>query len=79
MIRYLLLLIPSVLLAEQTVINDYNDARNNYFYDQLYVGEVGEPLYCGKSRPLTDGGGRSLEHVLLTALNLPVRTAQMLW
>ena len=58
------LLQSTLLLAEQTVIRDYNDARNNYFYDQLYTGEVGESLYCGKSRPLTDGGGRSLEHVM---------------
>ena len=60
----LILFLPTYLLAEQTVINDYNDARNNYFYDQLYVGTVGESLYCGESRPLSVGGGKSLEHVM---------------
>lgn len=60
----LILLFPASLLAEQTVINNYDDARNNYFYDQLYIGTVGESLYCGESRPISVGGGRSLEHVM---------------
>ena len=52
--------------AEQTVINDYNDARDNYFYNQLYIGTIGESLYCGIQRPIHDiiGKQRSLEHVL---------------
>jgi len=49
--------------AEQTVINNYADARDNYFYTKLYVNNTGETLYCGLSRPLSVGGGRSLEHV----------------
>lgn len=52
--------------AEQTVIHDYTDARENYFYDKLYIGTTGESLYCGINRPLDNatGGGRSLEHVM---------------
>jgi hypothetical protein len=34
-IAILLLVFTGLALAEQTVINDYDDARNNYFYDQL--------------------------------------------
>ena len=49
--------------AEQTVINNYADARDNYFYDKLYINNTGESLYCGLSRPFSVGGGRSLEHV----------------
>lgn len=60
----LTLLLPTSLLAEQTVINDYDDARDNYFYDQIYIGNVGESLYCAESRPISVGGGRSLEHVM---------------
>ena len=60
----LIFLIPSCLLAEQTVINDYYDARDNYFYDKLYMGTVGESLYCGEPRPISVGGGLSLEHVM---------------
>ena len=41
------LFLPSVLLAGQTVIQNYNDARDNYFYDKLYTGNTGESLYCG--------------------------------
>ena len=62
-IIYFVLFFPSVLLAEQTVINDYDDARKNYFYDKLYINNIGESLYCGISRPIEVGGGRSLEHV----------------
>ena len=60
----LILFLPTCLFAEQTVINNYDDARNNYFYDQLYIGTVGESLYCGESRPISVGNGRSLEHVM---------------
>lgn len=60
----LFFLLPAYLLAEQTVINDYSDARDNYFYNQLYVGTVGESLYCGEPRPISVGSGRSLEHVM---------------
>ena len=35
-------LISISAFAEQTVINDYDDARDNYFYDQLYIGTIGE-------------------------------------
>lgn len=52
------------LFAEQTVIQNYKDAKDNYFYTQLYVGVVGESLYCGIPRPIIVGGGRSIEHVL---------------
>ena len=61
---FVLLLLPSFLLAGQTVIHDYGDARDNYFYDKLYVGNVGESLYCGVARPISVGSGRSLEHVM---------------
>lgn len=52
--------------AEQTVTNDYEDARDNYFYDQLYIGTTEESLYCGIKRPIQDSIGkqRSLEHVM---------------
>lgn len=60
----IILFMPFTLMAEQTVIRDYNDARDNFFYDQLYVGSVGESLYCGITRPITVGGGKSLEHVM---------------
>jgi len=63
LITLLALLLPSVLLAEQTVINNYDDARGNYFYKHLYINDIGESLYCGITRPITVGGGRSLEHV----------------
>jgi len=65
LIIILILTLPTALFAEQTVINDYEDARNNYFYKQLYINNVGESLYCGITRPIptTVGGGRSLEHV----------------
>ena len=42
------------LLAEQTAISDYVDARDNYFYDQLYTGTLGVSLYCGIKRPIFD-------------------------
>ena len=63
---FLICLLSSTVLAEQTVIRDYNDARNNYFYDQLYIGNTGESLYCGINRPIFDNVGkhRSLEHVM---------------
>lgn len=67
LIKYILalaLLGPSNLFAEQNIINDYHDARDNYFYDKLYIGVVGESLYCGESRPISVGNGRSLEHVM---------------
>ena len=65
-IAIILLVFSGSALAEQTVINDYDDARNNYFYDQLYIGNTGESLYCGISRPIFDNVGkhRSLEHVM---------------
>ena len=50
----LILLLPTYIFAEQTVINDYNDARDNYFYDKLYIGTVGESLYRVES---LDGQG----------------------
>ena len=67
--RYIILLaccFPVLVFAEQTVINDYNDARDNYFYYQLYIGSVGESLYCGIQRPIFDhvGKNRRLEHVM---------------
>ena len=49
-IAILLLIFSGSAFAEQTVINDYDDARNNYFYDQLYIGNTGESLYCGIKR-----------------------------
>ncbi len=42
LITILLFSFSGLASAEQTVINDYNDARDNYFYDQLYVGNTGE-------------------------------------
>jgi deoxyribonuclease-1 len=69
-LRYLFLFLTSLLSfsvsAEQTVIRDYNDARNNYFYDQIYIGNTGESLYCGINRPIFDNIGKhkSLEHVM---------------
>ena len=60
----LMMLLPASILAEQAVINDYHDARDNYFYDKLYIEEVGESLYWGEARPISVGGGRSLEHVM---------------
>ena len=61
---FIALFLPSILLAGQTVIQSYNDARDNYFYDKLYTGNIGESLYCGIARPIDVGGGRSLEHVM---------------
>ena len=61
---FVVLFLPSALLAGQTVIQNYNDARDNYFYDKLYTGNTGESLYCGIARPIDVGGGRSLEHVM---------------
>ena len=49
--------------ADQTVIKDYDDAREKYFYKKLYINTLGESLYCGLARPIDVGGGRSLEHV----------------
>ena len=54
---------PALIYAEQIVIENYEDARDNYFYSKLYVNNIGESLYCGLSRPISVGGGRSLEHV----------------
>ena len=61
-----LLIVAFSASAEQTVISDYDDARDNYFYDQLYIGNTGESLYCGINRPIFDNIGKhkSLEHVM---------------
>jgi len=57
-------LVPS-LQAEQTVIQGYDDARDNYFYDRLYTDNIGESLYCGINRPISAIGKQpSLEHVM---------------
>ena len=63
---FLAYLLSFTASAEQTVITDYKDARDNFFYDQLYIGTIGESLYCGIQRPIRDNIGkqRSLEHVL---------------
>ena len=63
-IIFAIIFIPSTLFAEQTVINSYNDAKNNYFYTKLYVNNTGVSLYCGIQRPIKIGGGRSIEHVM---------------
>ena len=65
---YFLAFLAFSVSAEQTVINNYEDARDNYFYDQLYVGNTGESLYCGIKRPFLDtiGKRRSVEHVMPT-------------
>jgi len=63
-VTFATLFLPSILLAGQTVIQSYDDARDNYFYDKLYIGNIGESLYCGITRPIDVGGGRSLEHVM---------------
>ena len=62
---FIALFFPSILLAGQTVIQSYDDARDNYFYDKLYINNTGESLYCGIARPIGVGGGRSLEKVPL--------------
>ena len=49
---FLAYLLAVTVSAEQILINDYEDARNNYFYDQLYVGTTGESLYCAIERPI---------------------------
>jgi len=51
---YFLAFVAFSVSAEQTVIRNYEDARDNYFYDQLYVGDTGESLYCGVKRPFLD-------------------------
>jgi len=63
---YFLAFVAFSVSAEQTVIRNYEDARDNYFYDQLYVGDTGESLYCGVKRPFLDtiGKRRSVEHVM---------------
>ena len=63
---YFLAFVAFSVSAEQTVINNYEDARDNYFYDQLYIGNTGESLYCGVKRPFLDtiGKRRSVEHVM---------------
>jgi hypothetical protein len=43
-IAILLLALSGSTFTEQAVINDYDDARNNYFHDQLYIGTTREPL-----------------------------------
>ena len=54
------------LQAEQTAISDYDDARDNYFYNRLYTDNIGESLYCGIDRPISAIGKQpSLEHVML--------------
>lgn len=63
-ILLLIFLLPSHILAEQTVINNYEDARDNYFYNKLYIETTGESLYCGEARPISVGNGRSLEHIM---------------
>ena len=61
----LCLIFVSGLQAEQTVITNYDEARDNYFYDQLYTGTIGESLYCGITRPISAiGKRRTLEHVM---------------
>ena len=62
---FIALFLPSILLAGQTVIQSYDDAHDNYFYDKLYINNIGESLYCGITRPIGVGGGRSLEQVPL--------------
>ena len=59
-------LLSFTVTAEQTVIDDYEDARDNYFYTKLYIGTTGESLYCGIQRPIqvSIGKQRSLEHVM---------------
>ena len=65
LVSVLLLAISFPASAEQTVISNYDNARNNYFYDQLYIGDIGESLYCGFDRPISDSGqSRTLEHVI---------------
>jgi hypothetical protein len=48
---FLVCLFAVTVSAEQTVIADYDDARDNFFYNQLYIGTTGESLYCGIARP----------------------------
>jgi len=54
---FLVCLVSFTVTAEQTVITDYDDARDNYFYDLLYIGTTGESLYCGIERPIQDNIG----------------------
>jgi len=49
--------------AEQTVINNYADARDNYFWSKLYIDNKGESLYCGLNRPFPQAEKESIEHV----------------
>ena len=65
LITLTILCLASGLQAEQTVITNYEDARENYFYDRLYIGNIGESLYYGINRPLSSIGlDRTLEHVM---------------
>ena len=66
--RYILFcscLFSSVLFAApefkpQTVISDYNSARETYFWKQLYT-DGGETLYCASTFPA--GEKESIEHI----------------
>ena len=50
----------SLALAGQTVIANYEEARDDFFWPQLYA-DGGETLYCGVT--FDSGSGLSVEHV----------------
>jgi len=55
---------PLVVFAGgQIVISNYEDARENYFWAQLYIDNKGESLYCGLNRPFPQAEKQSIEHV----------------
>ena len=60
----ILFLFPIITFAGgQIVISDYEDARENYFWSQLYINTKGESLYCGLNRPFPQAEKESIEHV----------------
>jgi len=63
----IIIFLPSFLFAEQKIIRDYNDTKNNYFYAKHYIGHIGESLYCGVARPIVEGGNEVLDMYYLQA------------
>lgn len=56
----LLFMLPACVWAEQTVIDDYEDARDDHFWPELYE-DAGQTIYCNIE---FDGReGMTVEHV----------------
>ena len=59
-VGFVAVIAASVVAAQQTVISDYEEARDDFFWAQLYA-DGGETLYCGI--PLAHNTNLTVEHV----------------